>query len=384
LLTESGELEYDPAVVAATDLVKEIVELGYQCSLTSDTPKKIKAASASSSTCVLSIRGMSCGSCSSAIERNMSAKVGIHASAVNFLTESGEFQYDRSIISAADIVKAVSGLGYQATLASDSVAVSSSTCSIGIRGMSCASCVGGIERALKAVSGISKININLLMESGDFEFDSRTDAGTIVKMINGLGYQATLNSSSSDSEDSTDSIESAELLISGMTCSSCVAGIEKHVSALPGVVSISVNLLSQSAQVKFHSSVTAVRDICDAVTAFGYATTVPAASASLSSSAEAFAARQLQTEASWKRRLLFSAFFSIPLFVIAMAIPQKTFIFTTYVVGAMPISSLVMLILCTPVQVIFFFFCYIHSPVLTLRCFSLAWVLVSTAKRGSR
>ena len=57
-----------------------------------------------------------------------------------------------------------------------------------------------------------------------------------------------------------------------MSCSACVARVEKTVSALHGVSDVSVNLLSNSMMVEYNESVLTSKDIAQAVTRAGYPT----------------------------------------------------------------------------------------------------------------
>ncbi|MCR4403794.1 MAG: heavy metal translocating P-type ATPase [Candidatus Acetothermia bacterium] len=66
------------------------------------------------------------------------------------------------------------------------------------------------------------------------------------------------------------SIEKLELKISGMTCASCVARIEKGLSALDGVVEASVNLATERARVGFDPSKTRPQELVKAIEELGY------------------------------------------------------------------------------------------------------------------
>ncbi len=85
---------------------------------------------------------------------------------------------------------------------------------LGIRGMSCASCVARVEKALKKEAGVAAVQVNLATERARVEFDAAvTSASKIATSISGAGYEPVL--------------EELEFSVQGMTCGSCVARVER-------------------------------------------------------------------------------------------------------------------------------------------------------------
>ncbi|WP_313213081.1 heavy metal-associated domain-containing protein, partial [Stenotrophomonas sp.] len=93
--------------------------------------------------------------------------------------------------------------------------------SLPIEGMTCASCVGRVERALTAVPGVMSASVNLATERADLGFIGAADPLAAVRAIESAGYTVR--------EDST------ELSIEGMTCASCVGRVERSLAQVPGV-----------------------------------------------------------------------------------------------------------------------------------------------------
>lgn len=114
------------------------------------------------------------------------------------------------------------------------VAASPAT-SFQVEGMTCASCVARVEKAIRAVPGVASANVNLATERATVEFAGKPDPSGVIAAIAKAGY-ATRQ-------------ETIELQIEGMTCASCVSRIEKALSTVPGVVSASVNLATEKASV---------------------------------------------------------------------------------------------------------------------------------------
>jgi Cu+-exporting ATPase len=124
-----------------------------------------------------------------------------------------------------------------------------------VRGMSCASCVAHVEKALAAVPGVASASVNLATESAAVEMTT-PDARALRAAVDAAGYEVPA--------------QRVALAIEGMTCASCVARVEKALEAVPGVLSASVNLASETAQVESIDGAVTVGDLLEAVQAAGY------------------------------------------------------------------------------------------------------------------
>ena len=133
-----------------------------------------------------------------------------------------------------------------------------------VHGMTCASCVAHVEKALAHVPGVRDVAVNLATESAAVDTD-RADAAALRAAITGAGYEVPT--------------QSVRLAIEGMTCASCVARVERALAGIPGVLSASVNLASESATVEWISGTATLRDLLRAVTEAGYEAKPPQAQA---------------------------------------------------------------------------------------------------------
>ncbi|KKB80655.1 ATPase [Devosia limi DSM 17137] len=115
------------------------------------------------------------------------------------------------------------------------------TISLPIEGMTCASCVGRIERALKAVPGVETVSVNLATERASITARPATPRAALVEAVEQAGYSVL--------EPAGGVIAPAELSIEGMTCASCVGRIERALKATPGVTGAVVNLATERATV---------------------------------------------------------------------------------------------------------------------------------------
>jgi Cu+-exporting ATPase len=128
--------------------------------------------------------------------------------------------------------------------------------SIPVEGMTCASCVAHVEKAIARVPGVATVNVNLATERADVAFIGSPDAPAIVRAIEAAGYGV---------PEST-----TELGVDGMTCASCVAHVERSLTAVPGVIAATVNLATERARVRFTAGVVSVDDLADAIRRAGY------------------------------------------------------------------------------------------------------------------
>ena len=102
-----------------------------------------------------------------------------------------------------------------------------------IDGMSCASCVGRVEKALAALPGVREVQVNLATEVAQVEADAGVSFDGLRAVVEKAGYQVPE--------------ASVSLQIGGMSCASCVGRVEKALAKVPGVVSAEVNLATETA-----------------------------------------------------------------------------------------------------------------------------------------
>ncbi|GAA3274646.1 hypothetical protein GCM10020258_52900 [Sphingomonas yabuuchiae] len=111
-----------------------------------------------------------------------------------------------------------------------------STITLPIEGMTCASCVGRVERAIGKIEGVSAVNVNLATERASITTGGPVNRSELVKAVESAGY--------------TVPAETTELTVLGMTCASCVGRVERALKAVPGVVEASVNLATERATIR--------------------------------------------------------------------------------------------------------------------------------------
>jgi Cu+-exporting ATPase len=128
--------------------------------------------------------------------------------------------------------------------------------SLAVQGMTCASCVARVERALTEVPGVAEATVNLATEAATVRASGEVSLGTLRAAVEQAGYTVTERR--------------VRLAIDGMTCATCVGRVEAALMALPGVSSAEVNLASDTAEVLVLDRELGDRALVQAVVAAGY------------------------------------------------------------------------------------------------------------------
>jgi Cu+-exporting ATPase len=200
------------------------------------------------------------------------------------------------------------------------------TVSLPVEGMTCASCVGRVERAIRAVPGVAGASVNLATEKAEVTFISGNfDPGSVAEAITKAGYRPVT--------------ATTELSISGMTCASCVGRVEKALRGVPGVLDAEVNLATETARIETVGS-TSSADLVGAVEKAGYSASLKIDAGS-SAGAATEDARRSALASRDLRHVLIAAFLSLPLVVPMLLAPFG-------VQAAVP--GWAQLLLATPVQ----------------------------------
>ena len=115
--------------------------------------------------------------------------------------------------------------------------IGTETITLFVEGMSCASCVGRVERALNAAPGVTAADVNLATESARITTDGSARPLALARVLESAGYPAR--------------VAELELQVADMTCASCVGRVERALAAVPGVVSAQVNLATETASLRY-------------------------------------------------------------------------------------------------------------------------------------
>lgn len=109
----------------------------------------------------IGIQGMTCAACVSRVERGLSKVEGVERASVNLATENASIAYNPEKTSPATLLRKIEESGYKPVVAE---------AQFGITGMTCAACVGRVERALKKTEGVLSASVNLATERATIQY----------------------------------------------------------------------------------------------------------------------------------------------------------------------------------------------------------------------
>ncbi|XP_009978551.1 PREDICTED: copper-transporting ATPase 2 isoform X2 [Tauraco erythrolophus] len=259
---------------------------------------------------VIRIDGMTCSSCAQSIEAALSQRQGVQRIAVSLADRTGNIHYDPAVTNGEELRAAIEDMGFGASVLTGNSVFSSvgntaagerrhqpdassaamqprapdlprqdcashalpdsphldgpnqpggataEKCFLQITGMTCASCVSTIERNLQKEDGIVSVLVALMAGKAEIKYKPEfIQPLEIAQLIQKLGFEATVI------EDHAETEGNVELLITGMTCASCVHNIESKLMRTSGIFYASVALATCKARIQFDPEITGPRDI---------------------------------------------------------------------------------------------------------------------------
>ncbi len=235
-----------------------------------------------SQTIVLALQGLSCDHCIKRVKETLESRDGVESArvALDYAAVTGDAPVQ-------DLIASVKQAGYDAAQADRGDA------ELALSGLNCGHCVATVRKALEAVTGVTAAEVTLDHAS----IYGTADTSTLIKAVEQAGYEAspaagaahpkteplTVHTSAPDflaaaislpvdvnhadnmpdalspasfspikpvaRNASADVDDSLQLLISGMSCASCVSKVERALQRVPGVEQARVNLAERSALV---------------------------------------------------------------------------------------------------------------------------------------
>lgn len=238
------------------------------------------------------IGGMTCASCVARVEKALKKIEGVVEASVNLSTEKA-FIKSQQPIAAAALVQAIEKSGFD---------VPTQQFDLNIEGMTCASCVARVEKALKKVEDVLDAQVNLATEKAHVSAINSVPLSKLTQAVQKAGFDI-----------QSDRIE---LTIEGMTCASCVARVEKALLKVEGVNEAQVNLATETAWVK--ASHVQIPALIAAVEKAGYQATIKSGTDMSTDSHDAFQEKKANETAQLKRDLWLAVILTAPVFILEM------------------------------------------------------------------
>ncbi len=379
LVMERAVIHHDPEIISA-DEIKEIIEdRGFDAEVIttdlpdshnvddhflSDSEDEEEEVNTNISTTTLSVGGMTCGACTSAVEGAFKDVAGIKSFSISLLSERAVIEHDTTLISAEKLAEEIEDVGFDAEVL-DSVANAPATkkskgskkqktltTTVAVEGMTCGACTSAIESGFKDVEGVYQFNISLLANRAVLVHDpSKVTEAQIVEIIEDRGFDAQVISSvDSGAQQSSASNGPIHLKIFGLPNAAAAEDLAAFLEKRPGVTSARVNFGTSRATINREPQIVGLRAVVEAVEEAGYNALV-ADSDDNNAQLESLAKTKEIQE--WRRAVIFSAWFALPVFLTSMFIPM--FLpFLNYgairIIPGLYLGDIICLVLTIPVQ----------------------------------
>ena len=128
----------------------------------------------------LPITGMSCATCALKIEKGLAGVEGVSKATVNFASEKATVVFHPAQTNVSQLIDKVKDLGYGARI---------EKVLLPIQGMTCASCVNKVEKALSSVKGVVRAGVNFATERASVEYiPEEVSIRDLKRVVEEAGY----------------------------------------------------------------------------------------------------------------------------------------------------------------------------------------------------
>uniref|UniRef100_A0A8B9Q545 P-type Cu(+) transporter n=1 Tax=Apteryx owenii TaxID=8824 RepID=A0A8B9Q545_APTOW len=365
----------------------------------------------------LKIEGMTCHSCTSTIEGKIGKLQGIQQiKVVSLEKKSAIINYNPNLISIDVLRKAIEAVSPETFKVSlpdeyENVALFTTLASplkspvalrdasqpltqvvvINIEGMTCNSCVQSIEGVISQKAGVKSIHVSLPNHNGTIEYDPlQTCPEDLRSSIEDMGFDASLSelpvvitrpspevqleshkteppskvSPLHVAKHETKTISKCYVQVTGMTCASCVANIERNLRREDGIHSILVALMAGKAEVRYNPAITHPSAIAELIRELGFGATVMencdegdgilelvVRGMTCASCVHKIESTLMKTNGVWRRSFLVSLVFCIPVMglMIYMMIMDSQ-LADAHLLPGLSVMNFLSFLLCVPVQ----------------------------------
>ncbi|KAF5549362.1 Cu2+-exporting ATPase [Fusarium mexicanum] len=331
--------------------------------------------SAHLATTTLQVGGMTCGSCTSAVESGFKGVDGVGTVSVSLVMESAVVTHDPEIIPAEKIQEIIEDRGFDAevlatdrpnpattrlnnhfsdqstAIVNETESAPTATTTFAIEGMTCGACTSAVEAGFNGVAGVLKFNISLLAERAVITYDeTKLSAEKIAEIIDDRGFDVTILSTQRDLVHQGGDTSTVQLKVFGCKDATTAQSLEEGLTAVQGIRSTSLSLSTDRLTVVYQPRTIGLRGVVEAIEAQGLNALV-ASGEDNNAQLESLAKTREITE--WRTAFRTSLAFAIPVLFIGMIIPMA---FPVIDIGRFELipglflGDMVCLVLTLPVQ----------------------------------
>ncbi|KAL4977555.1 E1-E2 ATPase-domain-containing protein [Aspergillus desertorum] len=244
-------------------------------------------------TTTVSVEGMTCGACTSAVEAAFNGVEGAGEVSVSLMMSRAVIHHDPTMLSPEKVAEIIEDCGFDATVIStDSSSIPSqsasdpkahgsnvATTTLAVDGMTCGACTSAVEGGLAENPGVRSVNVSLLSERAVIEHDlSTVSAEQLAEIVEDRGFGArvlkTLTSQAgphgSESTDPSSQLTATTVAIEGMTCGACTSSVQAAFDGVEGVIQFNISLLAERAIVTHNSRTLTSQKIVELIQDAGF------------------------------------------------------------------------------------------------------------------
>lgn len=315
------------------------------------------------------VLGMKCGSCVSKVEhavRGLDLPELMDVS-VNLLSESATvvLRSDADLSSAVEAIRqAIVSKGLQATVTKMPTRrseASSNVLQLEVLGMSCASCVSSVERAIRAVPGVEEASVNLLAESASVRISSQEVAERVVAAVEDIGFEATIKAGAS-ADGAQEAQEATILAIAaptedpemGSAPNAALTALQKHAAVGSAEITSALGARELSIVVQFRAGgdgqrERVLRELIFCLEDLGL-DNVRVAQAASQSPLQRAQARRASEAVGWRRSFLGAFVLTLPIVLLMWVVAPMPALKPYLMLNGIDIAGIAMFLLATPVQ----------------------------------
>ncbi|KAJ7562035.1 hypothetical protein O6H91_03G053000 [Diphasiastrum complanatum] len=297
----------------------------------------------------LNVTGMECAACAATVERSVKHLPGIVDAQVTALHQKARVIYHPAFVKEKTICEVIQGAGFGATIVEDSTKENSvRVCRLRVKGMTCTSCSGSIESAIKKVHGVKWAAVALAIEEAEVHYDPNVVNHTkIMETVDDVGFECEVISTGEERN-------KVELKLEGVTSQETISLIKVSLQALPGVKVIEMHPSGERVTVSYNPDLTGPRSFLEVIEQANPLPNLFQASMYIHPG-KGGPDRSVEVTM-YRNLLLWSSVFTIPVFLISMVlinIPGVKDCLDKKISNMLSVGSLLKWLLSTPVQFVF-------------------------------
>ncbi|KAI5304194.1 hypothetical protein KEM56_006753 [Ascosphaera pollenicola] len=332
-------IQHDPALLPLRDIAERIEDRGFDIEIVkseeqSPSPRRIEGSSQDvTATTTLSVKGMTCGSCTSAVEGGLEEAIGVKSVSVSLLSERAVVDHDPAKISAEELAERVEDRGFDASVIEtkysghnntqpDSAASASNLMSttVAVEGMTCGACTSAVEKAVQGRPGVLRFDISLLAERAVVIHDADVIAAdNIAEYIGDTGFDARIVSSVPDAGHHGQKSDTVAFNLYGLQDATQATNLEVALEDLTGVSSAKVRIANSRVNITYEPSKIGLRAMAETIEAMNVNCILGSTD---ENNAQLESLAKTKEIHEWKRAFLFSLSLAVPIMFISMIMPM--------------------------------------------------------------